>query len=213
MRTLVYLILALLAGSAAAQEYRLPFDGRWFILQGGDTLNVNAHMAVQGQWYGVDFGKVGGSSERELIRTLGTRMEDLFSWGAPVLAPVNGVVLAAVDEYADNPLGTKDPSHPLGNYIVIKATDAQYVFLAHLQRGSIAVKAGDHLSSGQPLGKCGNSGNSDFPHIHMHVQDSASFGEGRGQTIVFRNINIELSGKVFAGADWPLIRGLFVWNH
>ena len=98
-----------LVGSASAQEYRLPFDGRWFVMQGGDTPNVNEHMRVPAQWFGIDFAKVGGPSGRELARRAPTAAEDFYSWGEPVLAPSDGDVVAVVDGLADNPLGTKDP--------------------------------------------------------------------------------------------------------
>jgi len=40
--------------SVQANEYHLPFMGRWFVMQGGDTPNVNHHMDVVAQWYGLD---------------------------------------------------------------------------------------------------------------------------------------------------------------
>jgi hypothetical protein len=30
--------------------------------------------------------------------------------------------------------------------------------------------------------------------------------------VIFKGINVELTGKQFEGVDWPLIRGLFVEN-
>src|SRR4051812_28931128 len=61
-------------------ELSLPFKGRWFVMQGGDTLNVNHHMSVRAQWYAVDFMKVGGLSQRELAKTDGSTIEDFYSW-------------------------------------------------------------------------------------------------------------------------------------
>lgn len=63
---------------------------------------------------------------------------------------------------------------------------------------------------GQLLGKCGNSGNTTSPHIHMHVQDQLKPSAGRGQNIIFEGMNVLLSHKQFMNVDWPLIRGLFV---
>jgi hypothetical protein len=206
------LLLLFVATVATAQEYRLPFEGLWFVMQGGDTPNVNHHMAETAQWFGVDFSKVGGPSQRELVRSTGTTNEDFYSWGATVLSPVGGEIVAAVDDFPDNPLGIKNARNPAGNYLAIRVASNQYVFLAHLQRKSIVVKLGQLVTRGQSLAKCGNSGNTDFPHIHMHVQDVATFGEGVGQNVIFSKINVELSGKQFRAVDWPLIQGLFVWN-
>jgi hypothetical protein len=200
MRSLMSLLLVVMATAAHAQEYRLPFEGRWFVMQGGDTPNVNQHMSLRAQWYGIDFARVGGPSGRQLTRGEGSSVEDFYSWGEPVLSPAAGEVVAVVDSLPDNPLGKKDPEHPAGNHVVLKVGADRYVFLAHMQRG-------------QRLGLCGNSGNSDFPHIHMHVQDSPELNVGKGQNLVFAGIDVELSGKQFSNVTWPLIRGLFVQNR
>ena|ERR1035437_8617246 len=208
------LLLFLAAFSAQAQEYRLPFNGRWFVMQGGDTPNVNQHTSVRAQWFGLDFAKVGGPSRRELTRTASpSRPEDFYSWGELVLASADGDVAAVIDALPDNPLGVRAPDHPAGNHVVIAAAPGRFVFLAHFQRGTISVRAGQRVKRGQVLGKCGNSGNSDFPHIHMHVQDTPTLNDGLGQNIIFGNIDVELTGKLFENVTWPLIRGLFVANH
>ncbi len=196
-----------------AADYTLPFSGRWFVMQGGDTLNVNDHMSVQGQWYGLDFVKVGGAGQRALFKSTGTTTDDFFSWGASVLSPVSGVVEVVVADLPDNPIGKKDAARPAGNHVVIRAAPDTYVFLAHFQKDTIRVKVGDQVTQGQEMGKCGNSGNSDYPHIHMHVQDTATLNKGRGQNVVFRGINLCLSGKEFSNVNWPLIRGLFVQSN
>lgn len=215
MRALATICLILVAASAWSQDYRLPFDGRWFVMQGGDMLNVNAHMAVPAQWYGIDFAKVGGSDRRSLVESRGTAREDFYSWGEAVLSPVDGEVIAAIDAFPDNPLGTKDPKNPAGNYVQIRVANDRFVFIAHLQRNSVTVRAGHRVVRGDPIGKCGNSGNSgnsDFPHVHMHVQDSETLNAGTGQNVVFSGIDVEMASKQFRNVQWPLIRGLFVSN-
>lgn len=213
MRSVVALLLMGIVGAAQAQQYRLPFEGRWFTLQAGDTPNVNEHMRLRAQWFGIDFGKVGGPSGRELVRTDGRTIEDFFCWGSDVLAPVDGRVVEVVDDLPDNAVGQKDPVHPAGNHVVIEAAPDQYVWLAHFQRGSVAVRPERTVKRGDPVGRCGNSGNTDFPHVHMHVQDTPTFNAGTGRNIVFVGIDVELSGKSFDDVDWPLIRGLFIRNH
>lgn len=214
MKALLATLLLCASCGARAQDYRLPFDGRWFALQGGDTLNVNHHMRVRAQWYGIDFAKVGGPSGRALSKQpKPDEIEDFYSWGAPVLSPVDGEVIRVTHKLPDNPLGVKDERNPAGNYVVIQAGGDRYVFLAHFQHQSIVVRAGQHVRRGDPLGECGNSGSSDFPHIHMHVQDTAVWNEGTGQNMVFAGIDLLLTGKQFYEVDWPLIRGLFVSMH
>lgn len=212
MKTLFVAGLLLVAFNVSAEDYRLPFQGRWFVAQGGDTPNVNQHMSVRAQWFGIDFMKVGGPTGRALTEAEHPAAADFYSWGQEVLAPVDGTVESVVDALPDNPVGTKDLKNPAGNHVVIAAASDRFVFIAHMQRGSIRVKQGQRVRAGDLLGLCGNSGNSDAPHIHMHVQDSPTPNQGNGQNVTFKRINVELSGKTFQGVDWPLIRGLFVWN-
>ena len=212
MKESIIVTLLVFALKLSAQEFQLPFNGHWFVAQGGDTLNVNQHMRVRAQWYGIDFLRVGGPSQRVLVKTTGAKMEDYYSWGEAVLAPITGEVASVVDGLPDNPLGTKDAKNPAGNHVVIKVSTNRFVFIGHLQKGSVSVKSGDQIKAGQLLGKCGNSGNSDAPHVHMHMQDTAKLNEGLGQNMIFKGINVELTGKKFDNVDWPLISGLFVWN-
>lgn len=50
----------------------------------------------------------------------------------------------------------------------------QYAFYAHLQTGSVRVKVGERLLTGQVIGLLGNSGNTTGPHLHFGIQDSPS---------------------------------------
>jgi hypothetical protein len=194
------------------EKYQLPFAGRWFVMHGGDTLNVNHHMAVSTQWYGIDFMKVGGPSSRALLKSNGNKVEDFYSWGEDVFAPISGKLEIVVDGLPDNRIGVQDKKYIAGNHVVIQTEANKFVFVAHLQYGSVCLKCGNNIMAGQLIGKCGNSGNSSAPHIHLHTQDTPTFNKGNGQNMIFKGINVELTGKIFENVDWPLIRGLFVWN-
>lgn len=211
-RCLAPWLLAAVAAGAMAQELRLPFTGRWFVAQAGDTINVNHHMAVRAQWYGVDFAKAGGELGRALSRPRPTRVQDFFCWDAPVLSPAQGQVAAVVGDLPDQPLGKKDVQRPSGNHVVVATPQGRYVVVAHLREGSVRVGPGDRVEAGQPLGRCGNSGNSDYPHVHVHVQDSLD-ADATGQNPVFHGLDVELTGKTFSDVTWPLIRGLFVTSR
>ena len=41
-------------------------------------------------------------------------------------------------------------------------------------RPPIAVRKGDAVTAGAEVGRCGNSGNSTEPHVHIQVMDRAS---------------------------------------
>lgn len=49
MKRILYRTITLLLASITvdAEEIKLPFTGTWFVMQGGDTVNVNHHMHMQ----------------------------------------------------------------------------------------------------------------------------------------------------------------------
>lgn len=59
----------------------------------------------------------------------------------------------------------------IGNHVVIRLDDATFALLAHLQRGSAAVRAGQRVAAGELVGRCGNSGNTSEPHVHVQLMD------------------------------------------
>ncbi|PRC56630.1 peptidase M23, partial [Mycobacterium sp. ITM-2017-0098] len=59
-----------------------------------------------------------------------------------------------------------------GNHIVQDLGNGNYAFYAHLQTGSVTVTPGDQLTTGQAIGKLGNSGNTDAPHLHFHIMST-----------------------------------------
>lgn len=208
----VIAVVGITVTTAHAAEYRLPFDDRWFVMAGGDTINVNHHMVERSQWFGIDFMKTGGPTNRSVAKGDGKSLDDYYSWGQPVLSPVNGVVRKIHDGEPDNPIGTRDKDNAFGNYVVVEATPTEFVYLGHMQKNSIVFREGERVTAGQLLGKSGNSGNTSGPHIHMHVQDQLEPYSGRGQNIAFTGIVVLLSGKQFDSVEWPLIQGLFVWQ-
>ena len=50
-------------------------------------------------------------------------------------------------------------------------TSGGIVALCHLQLGSIRVQVGQQVNAGDPVARCGNSGNSTEPHLHLQVID------------------------------------------
>jgi murein DD-endopeptidase MepM/ murein hydrolase activator NlpD len=54
-----------------------------------------------------------------------------------------------------------------------------------MQPGSVRVKPGDRVRTGQVLGLLGNSGNTDAPHLHFHVMDGPSPLLANGLPYVF----------------------------
>lgn len=99
------------------------------------------------------------------------RLEDYGCYGTPVIAPVAALVHHAEDGAPDEIPGVgTNREAPLGNHVVLKLETGTYLILAHLKQGSVVVGVADQVSEGQPIGLCGNSGNTSEPHIHIHHQ-------------------------------------------
>lgn len=174
---------------------RLPVEGEWFVYWGGRTIEENYHAADAGQRFALDL----------LIMRDGQSYagdpaspESYHCWGHPILAPAVGVVMQAVDGLPDQAIGTAAPENPAGNHVVIDFGEDEYGFLAHLQQGSIRVAKGDHVTAGQMIGLCGNSGNTSEPHLHFHMQTTPILGRGEGLPAQFTN---------FLANDVPIERG------
>jgi len=161
----------------SAVRFRLPLDGPITVGWGGATADVNYHVVAPDQRWAYDLlvtrdGKSHAGS--------GERAEDYYCYGLPVLAPADGTVHATFIDARDMPIGQLGGTPTGGNQIVLEVAPRQFVFLCHLQPGSLAVKPGDKVAAGQPLARVGNSGNTSEPHLHIHLQDTEqnAFGEG-----------------------------------
>ena len=104
-----------------------------------------------------------------------------FCYGQPALAVAPGTVVATKDGIPEN-TPEKDPDAPPvsravpitletvgGNHVILDLGDGVFAFYAHLQPGSLRVKIGDRVKTGDVVGLVGNSGNSTEPHLHFHL--------------------------------------------
>jgi hypothetical protein len=67
-----------------------------------------------------------------------------------------------------------------GNHVIVDIGYGQYAFYAHMRPGTVAVKVGDIVRTGQVLGHVGNTGSSSEPHLHFHIVDHPQFLSGQG---------------------------------
>jgi hypothetical protein len=98
--------------------------------------------------------------------------------GVPVLASAPGTVWRVRDGMADVnvrslPPGAVDRSG-CGNAVIISHEEGWKTTYCHMRKGSIRVKAGDVLKAGDPIGLVGLSGNTEFPHVHISVNQGAA---------------------------------------
>jgi murein DD-endopeptidase MepM/ murein hydrolase activator NlpD len=105
-----------------------------------------------------------------------TKLESYAYFGTDIHAVADGPVVSVLDGLPEEVPG-KDPAGlPLdqysGNHIVQDIGGGNYALYAHLKTGSIKVKPGDRLTTGQVFASLGNSGNTDAPHLHFHVMST-----------------------------------------
>ncbi|MBF0131235.1 MAG: urea transporter [Magnetococcales bacterium] len=148
---------------------RPPFLGTWQVYQGWDGPHTH-----QGLWrHGLDFHKIQGGSAHHGD---GRQLTDYHCFGAAICSPVTGTVSACRDDLPDNPPGQIDSEHCWGNFLLIALTDGHHVLLSHIQQGSLTIGVNAFVVVGQILARCGNSGRSPQPHIHLHVQQGPWLG-------------------------------------
>ncbi|WP_232818991.1 M23 family metallopeptidase [Homoserinimonas sp. OAct 916] len=186
----------------------LPFHGMWRV-ENSPARRVPSHgTAAFGSSYAIDFVHVdkNGRSAPFTWRSMvaAEPPERFLGFGVPILSPVTGVVVATHNHEPDHDgrrsqlilipymLGQakrarRGAAGLAGNHVVIAMSDrGPFVLVAHLQEGTVNVRVGDHLQAGEKIGRCGNSGNSTEPHVHVQVSDSTAWVDARGIPIVFR---------------------------
>lgn len=160
----------------------LPFEGKWIATGAGASGLTNHHDRTASQKYAVDIVRIG--NDDKLFTGEGIDKKDSHTYGAEVLSPVDGKVVWVIDTLADEPIRERDKL--AGNHIVIQFQDSLFVALAHLQPKSIPHKIGDRVAQGDLVGKVGMSGNTDFCHLHIHIQDRAEYNLEHGKTYPLR---------------------------
>jgi hypothetical protein len=118
-----------------------------------------------------------------------------FIFGAEVLAAAPGRIVAVRDTVAENdptlPLPEFDLDAATGNFVVEDIGDGHFALYAHLQPGSVQVRAGERVQRGQALGLVGNTGNSDEPHLHFQVMDGPVALAANGLPYVFDEFRLQ----------------------
>jgi len=161
-----------------------PVVGEWEVYQGF----AGEHTHKDRWQHALDFYVVEG--ERSFHGD-GTRLDDFHCFGLPVISPVFGHVVSLRDDLKDNAPGEVDVRHNWGNYVVLMTGTGRYVLLAHLRQDSIRVKEGDRVTPETRLAKCGNSGRSPQPHLHLQVQSDPRLGSA---TVPFHLTDVLRSG-------------------
>jgi hypothetical protein len=164
----------------ASIRLAMPLDGEdLLVANGGSRLLLNAHQDTldlsvprhrlwQGQSYAVDF---------VALRPIGITSNGFVPadpkryaiFDRPVRAPCAGAIVAMRNIQPDLNVPDFDKQIMEGNYVALRCKGAD-VMMAHLKRGSIAVRLGQQVTVGDTIAAVGNSGHSGEPHLHINAQ-------------------------------------------
>ncbi|MGW6568503.1 M23 family metallopeptidase [Streptomyces sp. NPDC054975] len=209
---------AIAATPRATVEVDPPVTGRWSALNSPADRTPSHGTHQYGQTYAIDVTAEDEARPRPAFAWLWPvvrRPRDFPAFGAPLLAVADATVVHAEDGQRDhlsrNSLpavlylmlveatvrALAGPRRVTGNHLVLDFGDGTYAMYAHLRRGSLAVRAGDRVTAGQELARCGNSGNSTEPHVHFQLMDGPDLETARGIPFTWRGVGVPKNGESF----------------
>ncbi|HZL72677.1 MAG TPA: M23 family metallopeptidase, partial [Planctomycetota bacterium] len=179
---LVFQLLLFVTTPGDLVEIGPPVSGEWYVFHGGRGSMFNHHYPHREQSHALDLVRV---QDGRTFRGDPEKLESYFAWDQDVIAPASGLIVRAEIGSSDEKIGDSDSSVPEGNSIVIRS-EGHFILLAHLKQGSVSVKVGDSVTAGQVVAKCGNSGNTSEPHLHIQVQSHANLWDAANRTFPIR---------------------------
>ena len=167
-------------GKPSRVEFRLPVEGEWVVLWGGEQKETNrlAGFYPDQRWGMHLVREEGGVS----FEGAGDQAEQHHCHGEPVFAPSAGTVVRVVDGWNEGGALTASVE-PFGNHLVLEVAAGEFLFLTQLLAGSLIPAEGDLVEAGDQIARVGFSGFSmvsPMPHLGLHLATSPSPGEGEG---------------------------------
>ncbi|MBO1751932.1 M23 family metallopeptidase [Actinotalea sp. BY-33] len=176
-----------------------PVQGPWEALNSPTTKTPSHGTHGYGQTYAVDLVHTPADPSRPTFGQ-GPAMRpptDYPAFDRPVHAVADAVVARTSDRYRDHRSRSSwlavvfmmaegmvrelgGPGPVLGNHVVLRLADGTHAVYAHLRRGSLEVSTGQEVRAGQVIARCGNSGNSSEPHLHVQRCDAARVSRAVG---------------------------------
>jgi murein DD-endopeptidase len=162
------------------------------------------------QRFAIDWLKLG--PDGRAFRGDPKRNASWYGYGAEALAIADATVVSVKDGLKENVPTASERAVPMtleticGNHVLLDLGAGRFALYGHLQPGSIRVRVGDRVRRQQVLGLVGNSGNSDAPHLHIHIADAPSALGAEGLPFVFGSYmhrgRVESIDQLFAGQGW-----------
>lgn len=199
----------------AKNDYFLPLKGKIIVLDGHDFYSHNRRSGTEGSDSKV--AQITANSSRYAYDLMSVDEKgsmyngspytktSWYSFGKPVFVPLGGVVVAVQDGIPDNAFDGKIVKSPkidpkadpegMGNYVIIQHANGEYSMMLHLEQGSIRVREGETVKTGDEIAEVGFSGSVVFPHLHYSVTNGAKEMASEGLPNYFNDY------KLFRGAN------------
>lgn len=200
-----------------------PVTGRWRVLNSPADKVPSHGTHAYGQTYAIDIladpetgeGEPPARPSFRWIWPLFRRNRAFPAFGAPLLAVADATVVQASDGQRDHLSRNSLPAlaylmliegnvrsilgvrRVVGNHVILDLGDGTYAAYAHAQRGSLQVKRGDTVRAGQQIARCGNSGNTTEPHLHIQLMDGPDLDNARGIPFTWRGVGVPANGETF----------------
>jgi hypothetical protein len=154
-------------------------------------LALNGHFTLA-QRFAIDWEQI--DSENRVVKGDTKTLSNYVIYGRDVLAVADGTVVSSRNDLPEQVPGALPQGMTIdqadGNFVVLDIGGGNYVLFAHMQPGSVTVKAGAKVKRGDVLGKVGNTGNTQAPHLHLHVMDGPSPLASNGLPYVFDSFKL-----------------------
>jgi hypothetical protein len=181
-----------------------PFVGAGYVAADGccdsirhvrALLSLNGHFALA-QRFAIDWEQI--DPQNRVVKGDTKTLSNYVIYGREVLAVADGTVVSSRNDLPEQVPGALPQGMTIdqadGNFVVLDI-GGNYVLYAHMQPGSVTVKAGAKVKRGDGLGKVGNTGNTQAPHLHLHVMDGPSPLQSNGIPYVFDSFKLTAIDK------------------
>jgi hypothetical protein len=159
-------------------------------------LALNGHFTLA-QRFAIDWEQA--DAENRVVKGDTKTLSNYVIYGRDVLAVADGTVVSSRNDLPEQVPGALPQGMTIdqadGNFVVLDIGGGAYVLYAHMQPGSVTVKAGATVKRGDVLGKVGNTGNTQAPHLHLHVMDGPSPLQSNGIPYVFDSFKLKAIDK------------------
>ncbi len=159
-------------------------------------LTLNGHFTLA-QRFAIDWEQI--DVENRVVKGDTKILSNYIIYGRDVLAVADGTVMSSRNDLPEQVPGALPQGITIdqadGNFVVLDIGGGAYVLYAHMQPASVRVKAGDKVKRGDVLGKVGNAGNTQAPHLHLQVMDGPSPLTSNGIPYVFESFKLTAIDK------------------